>query len=67
MSTMIKEVYEAFKDAGTSEEKAASAAEAIADYESKFANIEPDLRLIKWMLGLIVAIDVLPLLKALVT
>ena len=66
MSTMIKEVYEAFKEAGTSDEKAALAAEAIADYESKFANIELDLRLIKWMLGLIVAIDVLPLLKVLV-
>jgi len=63
---MIKEVYEALKEAGTSEDKAASGAEAIADYESKFANIESDLRLIKWMLGLVVAIDVLPLLKALI-
>jgi hypothetical protein len=33
MSTMISEVYDAFKEAGASEEKARKAAEAIAGYE----------------------------------
>ena len=33
MSTMIREVYDALKEAGASEEKAAAAAEALADYK----------------------------------
>ncbi|MBF0350833.1 MAG: integrase [SAR324 cluster bacterium] len=55
MSTMISEVYEAFKEAGASDEKSRKAAEAIANYENRFAKIEADLLVIKWMLGLILA------------
>ena len=51
MSTMITEVYEAFKEAGASETKSQKAAEAIADYENRFVKIESDLGLLKWMVG----------------
>lgn len=45
MSTMIAEVYEAFKEAGD------------FDYENRFAKIETDLTLLKWMVGLNLAVS----------
>ena len=58
MSTMISEVYDAFKEAGVSEEKARKAAEAIAGYENRFAKVDERfaimdgrLVLLQWMLG----------------
>lgn len=55
MATMISEVYDALKEAGASEEKARKAAEAIASYENRFAKIESDLLVLKWMVGYLVA------------
>jgi hypothetical protein len=43
MSAIIIEVYDAFKEAGVSEEKSLAAARALADYESHFVRIESDL------------------------
>jgi hypothetical protein len=58
MTTMIAEVYDALLAAGSPEDKARKAAEAIAAYENRFASmdqrfakIEGDLSLVKWMLG----------------
>ena len=51
MATMISEVYDALKEAGASEEKARKAAEAIANYENRFARIETDLSVLKGMIG----------------
>ena len=53
MATMISEVYDAFIAAGTPEEKARKAAEAIANYENRFPRIEGDLQVLKWMTGTI--------------
>lgn len=47
MSTIIIEVYDAFKEAGVSEEKSVAAAKALADYESHFVRIESDLTDVK--------------------
>lgn len=55
MATMISEVYDAFIAAGTPEDKARKAAETLANYESRFAKIEGDLMLLKWMNGAIAA------------
>lgn len=44
---MIIEVYDAFKSAGASEEKATAAAKAIADYDNRFNKIETELGTIK--------------------
>lgn len=63
MSTMIFEVYDALKDAGASEEKAKKAAEALAAYESRFARIDTDLTVLKWMVGFNLAISVSVLFK----
>ena len=51
MSTMISEVYDALKEAGASEEKAKAAAQALANYENRFASINTDLVPLKWMIG----------------
>lgn len=52
MPTMISEVYDAFIASGAPEEKARKAAEAIAAFENRFAKIEGDLNLLKWMNGI---------------
>lgn len=51
MGTMIRELYEALKEAGASEEKASAAAEQAASHENRFSAIERDLLLLKWMVG----------------
>ena len=63
MATMISEVYDALREAGASEEKARAAAEAIAGYESRFAQIDRDLSVIKWMVGFNLAVSTAVLLK----
>jgi hypothetical protein len=60
---MISEVYDALKEAGASEEKSRKAAEAIASYENRFARIEGDLALLKWMVGFNLAMTVAVLWK----
>lgn len=66
MTTLIKEVYDAFRAAGTPEDQAAAAAQAIAGYENRFAHIERDLFLLKWMVGFNLAISVTLLWKVVV-
>jgi hypothetical protein len=58
MTTMIAEVYDALLAAGSPEDKARKAAEAIAAYENRFGvmdqrfvKIEGDLKLLTWMVG----------------
>ena len=62
MTTMIAEVYDALKSAGADEEKARAAAEAIATHQrdttelrTEFSDIRGELKLLKWMLGLVLA------------
>jgi hypothetical protein len=61
MTTMISEVYEAFKEAQVSDATARKAAEAVAAYETRFASIELKieridgrLTLMQWMLALLI-------------
>jgi hypothetical protein len=51
MATMISELYDALKSAGAPEDQARKAAEVVASYENRFARIEADLTLLKWMVG----------------
>ena len=64
---MITEVYEAFKDAGVSEDKARLAAEAITSEslatKGDIVRIEKELSIIKWMLGIVIAAVILPLIR----
>jgi hypothetical protein len=53
MTAMIAEVYEAFKEAGASEEKSKAAAKAVADYETRLGRIDSDLAVIKAELAMV--------------
>jgi hypothetical protein len=64
MVTMIAELYDALKAAGAPDDQARKAAEVVAGYENRFARLETDLTLLKWMVGfnLAMTIGVLTLL-----
>ena len=55
MAIMLSKTYEAFKAAGAPDDKAREATEEVAAYDNRLANIEPDVRLLKWMMGLVLA------------
>ncbi len=64
MSTLIVEVYDAFKAAGAPDDKASAAAKAIADYdnrfnklESEFGTIKGELSALKMMVGITIALN----------
>jgi len=61
---MISEVYDALIEAGASSEKAGKAAQAVANYDNRFAKVEADLLLVKWMLGFVLAMQAATLWKA---
>ena len=63
MSTMNSERYSALIEAGASEEKAKAAAVSVTDYERDINEVKSDLKVIKWGIGLIIAAEVLPLMK----
>lgn len=69
MATMISEVYAAFRAAGVDEEHSRRAAEALSNEalatKADVVRIERELLVIKWMLGVVVAATVIPLLKPL--
>lgn len=57
MSKAVIEGYEALKIAGVPEDKATAAAKAVADVgqEDRLSRIEADIKVIKWMLGIVIA------------
>ncbi|MCY4452103.1 MAG: hypothetical protein OXC01_09145 [Immundisolibacterales bacterium] len=55
MAIILSRTYEAFRAAGAPDDKARDAAEEIAAYDNRLANIEADVRLLKWMMGLVLA------------
>ena len=73
MSKAVLEIYEALKLAGVPEDKAQAAAKAIAEIsqedrlsriENGLIEIKGEIKLIKWMLGLIIAGILSLILKA---
>ena len=62
MSTMIFEVFDAFRSAGVPEDKAKKAAEAISNEttatKDDVVHIERELAVIKWMLGAVLALSI---------
>ncbi|MEN8251717.1 MAG: integrase [Bacteroidota bacterium] len=60
---MNAEIYSALIDAGATEDKAKDAAKSVADYQNDINEVKADLKLIKWGIGLIIAAEVLPILK----
>ena len=69
MTTMISEVYEAFRAAGVDDDKARKAAEALSAEslatKTDIAEVKAELKVIKWMVALVIAVNAIPILKAL--
>lgn len=65
MTTMISEVFDALRAAGVPEDKARRAAEALAEGQlatkEDLHRIEKELAVIKWMLAIVIAAQVIPL------
>lgn len=57
MATMVVEIYDAFVDAGASDDKARAAAKAMADYDTRFGKVDADLAVLKWMAGANIALS----------
>lgn len=57
MSKAVIEIYDALKIAGVPDDKASAAAKAVADIgqEDRLSRIESDIKVIKWMLGVVMA------------
>ena len=52
MALMLSKVYDALRSAqGVSEEQAKEAAAELAEHENRFARLESDMRLLKWMIA----------------
>ena len=64
MAVMLSRTYDAFVSAGAPEEKARAAAEELAAYETRFAKIETDLAVLKWMVGVNLAASLSLVIKA---
>ncbi len=69
MTTMISEVYDAFRSVGVPEEKARKAAEALSSdavatkgdmlkLDKEMAAMRTDIVVLKWMVGLVIALAV---------
>lgn len=63
MSTMNSEIYSALIEAGASEEKAKAEAVSVTDYEKDINEVKSGLKVIKWGVALIIAAEVLPIMK----
>ena len=68
MTTMISEVYSAFRTAGVPEEEARKAALALSAEslatKNDIVDVKRELTVVKWLLGIVIAAQVLPLLRS---
>jgi hypothetical protein len=59
MATMLSEVYEAFRSVNIDEARAQAAAEALSAFESRFAELRSDLRMVNLKLDVVIGVLVL--------
>ncbi len=67
MTTMIAEVYDAFRAGGVPDAEARKAAEALSQTEARRAELEHRLNTIQWMVGTNIGLTVLLIGKLLLT
>ncbi len=56
MSLMLGALYDALRKTAIPEDDARKAAEEVAAYENRLARVESDLTLLKWMVGVNIAL-----------
>jgi hypothetical protein len=64
---VLEELYDALRDAGASNETARRAAGAVAEYERRFAKIERDVAVVRWMVAINLAMAVVLLVGVFAT
>lgn len=55
---MMRQLYQALRAAGAPDDEVAKAAEEVAQYENRIANIEARLAVLQWMVGFNIALTV---------
>ena len=65
MPVMLSKTYAALVAAGAPEAAASEAAEEIADFMRGLSSMQSDIKLIKWILGVVLACVVIPLIRSL--
>lgn len=63
MTILNSELYDALLEGGTSDAKARAAAQSMAAYDDRFARIEHDIALLRWMVGTNVILTIAILVK----
>jgi hypothetical protein len=59
MAVMLGNLYDAPRSAGAEDDKARKAAEEVTAYEPRFAKLESDVGLLKWMVGFNIGLTML--------
>jgi hypothetical protein len=57
MALILDSLYDALKSAGATEEQARAAARDVAGYDNRLNKIERDMNLLKWMVGVVIAVQ----------
>ena len=58
MALMLAKLYTALREAGVDDMKAREAAEEVASFENRLANVEASLTILKWMVGFNLALTI---------
>ena len=58
MALMLAKLYTALREAGVDDVKAREAAEEVASFENRLANVEASLTILKWMVGFNLALTI---------
>ena len=58
MALMLAKLYTALREAGVDDMKAREAAEEVASFENRLANVEASLTILKWMVGFSLALTI---------
>jgi hypothetical protein len=66
MALMMSSLYDALRNAGAGDDSARKAAEEVASYDNRFAKLEGELGVVKWMIGFNLALTAAVLAKLLV-
>lgn len=56
MALQLGHLYQALIGAGAEQESAQRAAEEVANYDNRLSGLEGDMKVVKWMLGTIIAL-----------
>jgi hypothetical protein len=63
MALMMSQLFDALRLAGAPDDRARAAAEEVAAYENRLANVETKLAVLTWMVGANIALTIAAVVK----